>query len=295
MKVWICFIFFWNSAMLCAQHNYYINSLDGNDDNPGTSANKAWKTLDKMNHTLLQPGDKVLLKGSQIFEGNILLDSMDSGSEAAPITISSYGKGKAIVRPGNGTGIFATNVSYIYVSNLYIVGDGVERNEGSGIHFFSTRTDHSCKKIRVDNCIVQGFHDYGILFGCAESEMVKGYDDVRITRSSALLNGAAGISSYGGQTLFHHTNFYIGNCKAFLNKGLIDKTESHSGNGIVMSDVENLVIEKCEAYDNGENNRCTAGGPVGIWMWLCKNGDHSTLRIASQPCRPDKRRRRIRY
>ena len=258
--------------MLHAQHTYYLNNADGSDNNSGISPGKAWKTIDKINHVILNRGDKVLLKAGQTFEGNISLDSMDNGNAQYAINISTYGKGRAIIKAGTATGIFADNISYINISNLYIVGDGVERNEGSGIHFFSDRTDHSCKRIRIDNCIVEGFHEYGIVFGCAEDEAVKGYDDVRITKCSVLLNGEAGIASYGGQTSFHHTNFYVGNCRAFLNKGIVEKTESHSGNGIVMSGVENLLIENCEAYDNGENNRCTAGGPVGIWMWLCKNG-----------------------
>ena len=33
-----------------------------------------------------------------------------------------------------------------------------------------------------------------------------------------------------------------------------------------------MCCEHCEAYENGADNRCTGGGPVGIWVWLCKNG-----------------------
>ena len=265
-------MFLLEGLLVNAQHAYYVNSLDGNDNNSGTSSKKAWRTIDKLNHILFKPGDKILLKAGQTFEGNILLDSLDSGTADKPITITSYGKGQAIIKAGKSNGIAANDISYVSVSKLYLIGDGVDKNAGSGIHFFSDRNDHACKRIRIEDCIAQGFHDYGILFSCANEELVPGFDDVRITSCTALLNGEAGIGSYGGLKSFHHKNFYVGNCKAFLNKGILDKTENHSGNGIVMGDVENLLIERCEAYANGENNRSKGGGPVGIWMWMCKNG-----------------------
>jgi hypothetical protein len=87
-------------------------------------------------------------------------------------------------------------------------------------------------------------------------------------------NGQAGIASYGSYKGFQHKDFYIAYCRAFDNRGILTKTESHSGNGIVMSMIDSLIIEHCEAYENGADNRCNAGGPVGIWVWMCK---HATI------------------
>ena len=63
----------------------------------------------------------------------------------------------------------------------------------------------------------------------------------------------------------------VTHCKAFSNRGILTKTQNHSGNGIVFGSVENITIEYCAAFENGADNRCNAGGPVGIWVWLCKN------------------------
>ena len=38
-----------------------------------------------------------------------------------------------------------------------------------------------------------------------------------------------------------------------------------------MGEVDSLLIEFCEAYENGAANHCDAGGPVGIWIWMCRN------------------------
>jgi hypothetical protein len=38
-----------------------------------------------------------------------------------------------------------------------------------------------------------------------------------------------------------------------------------------MSSVQHLLIDNCLAYENGAFNNSSAGGPVGIWMWVCKD------------------------
>ena len=251
------------------QKKYYV-SPSGNDINNGLTIASSWKTLDKVNRSEFHPGDQVLLEGGKTFTGSIFLDSLDSGDEKHPVSISSYGMGKAIVQAHDDNGFFAINCSNIHLSNLVFKGTGVGNNKGNGIHFYSNSISASIKHIAVENCESEGFHKYGILFSCAEGENIKGFEEVRITHCITKKNGEAGIASYGGQTSFHHHNFYIAYCKAFENKGIITQTDNHSGNGIVMSSVEDLLIEYCEAYENGELNRCDGGGPVGIWVWLCK-------------------------
>ena len=42
--------------------SYYVDSVNGNDDNDGTSETKAWKSLEKVNATTFKPGDKLRFK-----------------------------------------------------------------------------------------------------------------------------------------------------------------------------------------------------------------------------------------
>lgn len=251
-------------------HTYYV-SLNGSDDNAGTSVAHAFKTIAKINSLLLHAGDSVLFQGQQTFAGTMILDSLDGGTPGKPVTIGSFGKGYAVINAGNATALTCNNCSYITITGLHLKGSGAEQNTGSGVYFNSTRTDESCRGIVIDNCISEGFRDFGILINCAEGEDIKGFDSVTISNCKVTANGEAGIGSLGGQTSFHHTNIHITHCTAFLNKGLHNKTEGHSGNGIVMSSVQHLVIEDCLAYENGALNNCSAGGPVGIWMWICKD------------------------
>ena len=65
---------------------------------------------------------------------------------------------------------------------------------------------------------------------------------------------------------YAHTDFYVGNCSVYRNAGIPGKG-SHSGNGIVLAQVDGALIERCRAYENGGLNDYEGGGPVGIWVW----------------------------
>ncbi|MEP6845766.1 MAG: right-handed parallel beta-helix repeat-containing protein [Panacibacter sp.] len=251
-----------------AQNNYYI-SPKGNNTNNGVSKESAWQSLEKLNTTSFKPGDSILLEGNSVFNGTLVISS--SGTTTQYITFSSYGSGKAIIDAGDNDGIRAFNISNVQVSNITVRGNGVARNKGNGIHFFSDDTLASPQNIIIGKCDAIGFHNQGIVIGCGEDDRIKGYKNVRITHCTASENGQAGIASYGSYTSFQNSNFYIAYCKVFNNRGIPGKTENHSGNGIVMGEVDSLLIEHCEAFENGADNSSEAGGPVGIWVWMCRN------------------------
>ena len=231
----------------------------------------AWRSVDKINSIDFKPGDSLFFEGGAIFNGTIKLTSDDNGSAGKPVVFTSYGKGKATINAGDGEGLLAVNTSFLKLISLNFEGSGVNKNKGSGIHFYANDSLNAPSGIEITDCDAKGFNTYGIGFGANDNISYKGYQHVRITHCNASENGQAGIASYGSQLGFQHRNFYIANCKAFRNRGILSKTENHSGNGIVMAMVDGLLIEHCEAYENGADNRCTAGGPVGIWVWMCKN------------------------
>jgi len=68
---------------------YYVSSSSGDDDNDGLSTGAPFETVNKVNGLTLQPGDQVLFKCGDIWQGEQLVISQ-SGSESAPITFGSY-------------------------------------------------------------------------------------------------------------------------------------------------------------------------------------------------------------
>jgi hypothetical protein len=80
-----------------AASTYYISSTSGNDNNDGQSPEKAWKSLSKIflkstSQKPFQPGDSVLLKRGDRWEGQIRLQA--SGTAEKPVTLGAYGQGQ---------------------------------------------------------------------------------------------------------------------------------------------------------------------------------------------------------
>ena len=69
---------------------FYV-AADGSDENDGLTPETPFRSIDKINTLKLIPGDKVLFKKGDTFQG--ALKPKGSGAEGAPIVIASYGEG----------------------------------------------------------------------------------------------------------------------------------------------------------------------------------------------------------
>jgi len=78
---------------------YYVNERSGRDTNSGLSPRAAWRTLDRVNHAALQPGDFVLLKRGEVWHETLALPA--SGSEGNPIRFGAFGLGPRPVISGS--------------------------------------------------------------------------------------------------------------------------------------------------------------------------------------------------
>jgi len=260
-----------------AAKTYYV-SPSGSDTNSGTSPRAAWKAIDKLNATDLNPGDKVLFESGREFTGNLLLTAEDAGTPKQPVVIGSYGSGRAKIKAGDDSGVTVLNTGGIVVENLIVTGDDYRTNVGSGIRIINILPNNQkLHYIRVHNVEAAGFGRNGIFVGGWASDKSKsGYKDVRITNCVTYKNEYTGIFTTGywhddpNISDYANSNVYVGYCKAYDNPGDPEYYEHHSGSGILMADVDGGVIEYCEAYNNGY--ACpTKIGPVGIWAVKANN------------------------
>ncbi|MBF9255114.1 right-handed parallel beta-helix repeat-containing protein [Pontibacter sp. 172403-2] len=254
---------------------YYISAL-GKDSNSGTSPAKAWASIAKVNSTQFAPGDTILFEGGKTFTGGIYFGTATAGAiakvkgtPANPITLSSYGTDRAIISSGASNGFRGYNTAGFRIKNLVFKGPGRTSESLNGIEFYTDIPDTLLSYISIANVEIYGYKNAGIIIGSWD-ELTAGFGSVTISDSKVHDNGDAGITSYAQGRLVHK-NFIVRNNKVYNNAGQPDKTESHSGNGIVLGDVDGAVIEYCEAYNNGWLNASPSNGPVGIWGYRCNN------------------------
>jgi len=125
--------------------NYFISSSGGSDSSDGLSKETPWETLEKINTTELFPGDSILFKTGDTFNGQFVVNG--SGSDAYPIVVSSYGNGKKPIIDGANveggahlTSILINNQEYIEIEKLELVNErmvsrsGVSDNLAYGVY-----------------------------------------------------------------------------------------------------------------------------------------------------------------
>ena len=160
------------------QSKTYFVSPDGNDQSSGLSMKDAWKTIEKVNRTTFQPGDKLLFKAGGIWYGQ--LQPQGSGTPGKPILMSGYGgKEKPVINSGKaeGAAIKLENQSWWEIDGMEVTsGAPPELGVGrQGIVAFARGMDRHIEHIVVRNCHV---HDlWGQLGG----------DNPEIGRSVAIL------------------------------------------------------------------------------------------------------------
>lgn len=105
---------------------YYVDSGAGSDDASGTSESQAWKSLDKVNSVVYQPGDRILFKAGSVYVGHLY--PAGSGIEGAPVVIDMYGTGvkPMIIGDGRNEAILSLkNQPYWEINNLDLNGANI--------------------------------------------------------------------------------------------------------------------------------------------------------------------------
>lgn len=119
--------FFISDTMQAApqDNTYYVSLSEGDDNNDGRNA--PFRTIAKVNSLSLQPGDKVLFKCGDIWQGEQLIISQ-SGSENSPITFGSY-PATCTDKPVLSGSLPITGWS-VYSGSIYVADLGSGANNG---------------------------------------------------------------------------------------------------------------------------------------------------------------------
>jgi len=193
---------------------YFVNYLNGSDDNPGTEEGP-WKTLSKLDDCDFEPGDTVSFARGSSYHGGFVITS--SGTAEAPVVFTSYGDGP--LPKFTNSDIRHLNGNVILVKGSHIVIDGLYFHNGPSA-LPGTRVVRQMGAVFID----------------------KGAEHV-IIRNCEVYDYPVGFQSYGTHCLI--TKNYIHDCTGFLQYpgwgpvGIMVATSHHE---ISYNRIENYVV-----------------------------------------------------
>ena len=129
-------IILFGCSLVSSAKSYYIDSGNGNDENNGTNAKSAWRSLEKVNSWNFNPGDTMFFLRDSEWTGGLIIKS--SGTESKPIVYTSYGKGSApvIKNPGVDSAVaIKINADWLVVENFMVCechASGIRIDKGAG-------------------------------------------------------------------------------------------------------------------------------------------------------------------
>jgi hypothetical protein len=259
--------------------SYYIDNLNGNDNNDGRSINTAWRSLAKLNALIFKPGDHINLKRGQAFRG--FLNLHGSGEKGNAIKLTSFGTGKRPVIDGGSTVavIQVLDEKYWEIENIETTGGNY-----AGIFIGCTKDSLVLGHFRITDCYVHDIGDTSKL----------SWDYSKSTGGIIVTSGTFDSTSH---PVFYNSVFndvVINNCTVRYNyrwtclsisSGKINGqrgnanhiknciTEYSSADGIRMNGVRNSFIEYCVMYKNGAWPKPSGRnlGGLGAWFFDAEN------------------------
>jgi hypothetical protein len=238
---------------------YYVDCAAGSDAAAGTSEIAAWRTTAKVSDTTFLPGDVVLIRRGTRCTG--MLWPKGSGTPIAAIRLSAFGSGAHPVVDGgrDEAAIKLFNQQGWEIENLETTG-----GEPYGIYIGADAGE--LKHFRIRNTVVSN---------------VRG--QVKAKKSGLVVVAAAEPATLEDVVIdgvvAHHTTQWAGvivqgaTRTNRIRNVTVRNTIVHDvfGDGIVLFQVENGLVEKSAAWLTGLQPVQTIGTPNGIWTWRCRD------------------------
>ena len=110
---------------------YFVDANNGDDNNSGKQLDSPWKTVEKINSIIFEPGDNVYFKRGTSYSHGLQING--NGTKDKPITVSAYGEGHAPKFTNTNNNVFNGNAiqingDYQIVENLYVYGTNAASN-----------------------------------------------------------------------------------------------------------------------------------------------------------------------
>jgi hypothetical protein len=215
---------------------YYVDATNGNDSNLGTSSDKAWKYLSKVNSMTFEPGDIIRFKRGEVWNEGITLEVNYSGTINNWIVFADYGNGelpKFDYSSNSGEGFYIFNQDYIKIQNIHIYNAYRE-----GISIYGNSSDR-IQGFQLIGCYIEnnglrrGAYDFGL-----DAQYI---DDLTI--SDTIFDG----NRQSGTRIQSCRNVIIARCVGKNHVGGDDH------DGFLIQNTDGLYMFDCSAHNNSES------------------------------------------
>ena len=261
----------------CSTNNYktyYLDASNGSDTNDGLSENKAWKSLGKVQKVKLQPGDKLLLKRGEVFNGELEISAQ--GLPDKRITIGAYGDAPA--KPcimGHDISMYALRVynsDYVTVQNLEIVNTGKQplpKRTGVKVECTDYGVSHS---IRLDGLTIRDVNGSlvkqegggsGLYIVNGGNQIHSRFDSLTI-ENCHILRCARNAMIWSG---YYDRKNWFPSKHTLVRNNLIEEVP---GDGIVPIGCDSTLIEY-NVMRNCPDVLPMTEAAAGFWPWSCDN------------------------
>src|SRR5262245_46635249 len=136
---------------------FFVDSELGRDSAPGTSTRWPWRSLNRVNQGSFRPGDTILFRAGQRFQGSLNFTARNfSGSADTPIIVTSYGDGRATIVSSNAHGLSATDTGGLRITEINFEGAVQDGGNGVGIYLNITQNQKT-PPIQIDHVDISGY------------------------------------------------------------------------------------------------------------------------------------------
>lgn len=276
---------------------YYVDAEAGNDQADGLTPQSAFKSLDKLNSMIFNPGNKILFKKGSVWNGQFR--PQGSGVEGYPIVVDTYGEGSRPIINGMGVSnkelgkvitqgaVHLYNVSYWELNNLEVTnfkqGTPASDERRAGIMVNGGGNAEPITHIYIRDCYVHSVnshrdafkHTGGIIFyGDSQTDegvekgISEGFHDILVEN-----NHIKDVAIEGLRTKTNEkpgTN-YPGKVRKNQNITFRNNLiQDIWGDGIVISEVEGGLVEKNTIQRHSQTPN-TSAYYAGCWTWNVKD------------------------
>jgi hypothetical protein len=272
---------------------YYVDSTAGDDTQAGTSADRAWKTLDKINALEFLPGDRILFRRGRTFSGTFA--PTGSGTADRPIVAASYGSGAKPVIDGGGTAaaIFLHNVDGWELRDLDVTNFGQEpaseQQQRAGVFVliedFGVGRNYLVSDVDVHDVngpdVLEPIPSGGIIFVAGGKSVPTGFDGITVRNCTVSRVDRMGICTQSlwsvrpvnpsgrGTAYMPMTNVVIQH----------NRLEETGGDGIMLNNGVGALVEHNVLDGFGGNAR--SGSVVGMYGFNCDQGVFRHNRVSN--------------